>query len=145
MIYELIADKIQYFVVHCSDSPPDRGDTARDIHRWHINKPPGYDAIGYHKVILRDGTVEDGRPEYMQGAHCRGYNDRSLGVCLIGKDQFTDAQMDSLAEVLSEWDLKYSQADVVGHCDLDASKTCPNFDAAYFYYWDESSAGLASE
>jgi len=39
--------------------------------------------IGYHYVILPDGTVQAGRPEWMPGAHTAGYN-HYLGICLIG-------------------------------------------------------------
>ena len=39
--------------------------------------------IGYHYVILPDGTVETGRPEGCIGSHARSHNDW-LGICLIG-------------------------------------------------------------
>lgn len=39
--------------------------------------------IGYHYIILPDGTLESGRPEKCKGAHAVGYNDY-LGICLIG-------------------------------------------------------------
>ena len=44
----------------------------------------GWDGIGYHKVIKRSGKVENGHPEYWIGAHVKGKNSISLGVCLIG-------------------------------------------------------------
>ena len=55
----------------------------------------GWDGIGYHKIILRDGTIENGRPEYWMGAHVKGKNNKSLGVCLIGRNQFTNRQFNS--------------------------------------------------
>lgn len=39
--------------------------------------------IGYHYVILPDGTVETGRPEGCVGSHARSHNDW-IGICLIG-------------------------------------------------------------
>jgi len=39
--------------------------------------------ISYHYVILPDGTIETGRPDHCQGAHCPKYNNW-LGICLIG-------------------------------------------------------------
>ena len=60
----------------------------------------GWDGIGYHKVILRSGEIENGRPEYWVGAHVKGENDVSLGVCLIGRDEFTNEQFSSLKKVL---------------------------------------------
>lgn len=118
--------KIKYIVVHCADTPNDREVTAEEIHGWHLAN--GWDGIGYHKVIGRSGLVENGRPEYWQGSHVRGHNHESLGVCLIGKDQFTDEQWSSLFEVLDDWKRKHPGAEIVGHHDLDPHKTCPNFD-----------------
>ncbi|MBU2713934.1 N-acetylmuramoyl-L-alanine amidase [Zooshikella harenae] len=118
--------KITKLVVHCADTPNDRDVTAEDIHQWHIQRK--WAGIGYHRVIRRNGVIEQGRPEYWEGAHVKGYNSTSLGVCLIGRDQFTDAQMQSLERVLRDWKVKYPNADICGHCDLDPHKTCPNFD-----------------
>lgn len=118
---------IKYIVVHCADTPNDREVTAEEIHGWHLSND--WDGIGYHKVIRRSGLVESGRPEYWQGSHVRGHNHESLGVCLVGRDQFTDEQWTSLFELIADWKRKYPKADIVGHCDLDSHKTCPNFDA----------------
>lgn len=46
--------------------------------------------IGYHYVVLQDGTVQRGRPEGCVGAHARHLNDRSLGVCLVGNFSSAD-------------------------------------------------------
>ena len=113
-------------VIHCSDSPQGRGDTAEDIHRWHVER--GFDGVGYHYVILEDGTVQNGRPDYWQGAHASGYNDY-LGVCLIGKDVFTDDQMLSLKILVCDKMLEhgFNKSKIIGHNQV-SSKTCPNFD-----------------
>ena len=39
--------------------------------------------IGYHYLILRDGTVQPGRPENAPGSHTLGQN-HQLGICLVG-------------------------------------------------------------
>ena len=122
---------IKYLVVYCSDTPNNREVTAAEIHDWHKNGN-GWDGIGYHVVIKRDGAIEHGRPEYWAGAHVKGHNSESLGVCLIGRDQYTDNQLNSLQEVLRTWKIKYPTAATVGHRDLDPGKTCPNFDVACF-------------
>ena len=119
--------RIRYLVVHCSDTPDDDALTACDIHAMHLGF--GWHGVGYHRVIGRDGLIEQGRPDYWIGAHVYGFNEESLGVCLIGRDRFTDAQMASLAEVIGTWREHYPQAEVCGHCDFDdTTKTCPNFD-----------------
>ena len=89
----------------------------------------GWDGIGYHKIINRSGKVENGRPEYWIGAHVKGKNDISLGVCLIGTDNFTKNQFKSLERVLKKWKKLYPNAKIVGHRDTGKTKkTCPNFD-----------------
>ncbi|NYZ70056.1 N-acetylmuramoyl-L-alanine amidase, partial [Endozoicomonas sp. SM1973] len=70
----------------------------------------------------------NGRPDYWPGAHVKNYNQYSLGVCLIARNTVTSAQLVSLHNVINDWLLKYPKAEVLGHCDLDPGKTCPNFD-----------------
>jgi N-acetylmuramoyl-L-alanine amidase len=55
--------------------------------------------VGYHYVILPDGTVQQGRPEHLQGAHARGYN-TYLGIALVGN--FSSKRQSKIAGVLSE-------------------------------------------
>ena len=124
--------KINYLVVHCSDSPAGRGDDAETIHRWHKEK--GWDGIGYHAVILENGTVQAGRPIYWTGAHCRGHNSDSLGVCLIGKGDYTERQFNALKCQLNQWLAIFPDANVVGHCDLDSRKQCPLFDVKKWWF-----------
>ncbi|MGB1964661.1 MAG: N-acetylmuramoyl-L-alanine amidase [Candidatus Puniceispirillales bacterium] len=121
----LQASDIRYLVVHCSDTDDDL--TASDIHTMHQGF--GWDGIGYHAVIIKDGTIEQGRPHFWTGAHVYGHNTESLGVCLIGRDDFTDKQMASLEQLLRDWKARYPQAQICGHCDFpETHKTCPNFD-----------------
>ena len=118
-------EHIKYIVVHCSDT--DKKDTSIDLHKLHIKF--GWDGIGYHKIILENGKIENGRPEYWKGAHVYNFNDQSLGVCLIGKDNFTENQFNSLKKVLQHWKKKYPNAKIVGHNEFEyTNKTCPNFD-----------------
>ena len=89
----------------------------------------GWDGIGYHKVIEKSGNIVNGRPEYWVGAHVKGYNDKSLGVCLIGKYNFNKLQLKSLKNVLSNWKNLYPKTQILGHRDIvNTHKTCPNFD-----------------
>ena len=145
-------DKVKYIVVHCSYTPEKMDIGAQDIDRWHREK--GWMMIGYHKVIRRNGTIEDGRPLDKQGAHVKGLNSQSVGVCLIGgmtankkgpEINYTDEQYASLRELID--DLKenhFPKAKVRGHTDFDSHKTCPNFDAGHWYETDEviSTMGL---
>ena len=125
----LTQNKICLLVVHCSDTPNNQNLSASDIHKMHLGF--GWDGIGYHKVINRSGKVENGRPEYWIGAHVKGRNTSSLGVCLIGRNKFTCKQYRSLEKVLKKWKFIYPGATIIGHCDTgNTQKTCPNFDVA---------------
>jgi len=134
--------EIRYLVVHCSDTPDDSDITAADIHDMHLGF--GWDGIGYHKLITRDGTVHNGRPEFWQGAHVQGQNHHSLGVCLIGRHHFTAAQFAALESLLNSWTAYHPDAQIVGHRDiqLEDKKTCPNFDAGS--WWAENSVLTAA-
>ena len=122
----LINENIKNIVVHCSDTPDEDNLSAQDIHKMHLGF--GWDGIGYHKVILRNGIIENGRPEYWIGAHAKGINHISLGVCLIGRNEFSNDQFLSLEMLLGKWKTKYINAKIQGHYEsIDTKKTCPNF------------------
>ena len=123
----LLQKKIELLVVHCSDTLNNMDLSAIDIHKMHLGF--GWDGIGYHKIIRRSGKIENGRPEYWIGAHVKGKNEISLGVCLIGKDKFTKKQFISLEQILKRWKIIYPDAKIIGHRDVgNTKKTCPNFD-----------------
>jgi len=123
----LIIKNIKLLVVHCSDTKDSENLSALDLHKMHLKF--GWDGIGYHKIINRSGKVENGRPEYWIGAHVKGKNDISLGVCLIGRNKFTTKQYLSLEKILRKWKSLYPEAKIVGHRDTgNTNKTCPNFE-----------------
>lgn len=137
------AANVEYIVVHCSDSPQGRGDTAETIHQWHLEN--NWSGIGYHRVILESGVIENGRPLYWVGAHVgRKYNRKSIGICLIGDGVYTFEQYASLNRLITRMKAKFPSAKLVGHCDLDSRKTCPQFDVRE---WFESyqDAGITQE
>ena len=117
---------LKLHIIHCSDTPDKMGVHVKDIDVWH--KDRGFDCIGYHFVILQDGTIELGRPLDVIGAHCKGFNSHSVGTCLIGRDEFTQEQYNSLRIIDEYLKLKYNvHMDTMGHCELNKHKTCPNF------------------
>jgi len=129
--------EVEYLVIHCSATPEDMDIGAEEIKRWHLQR--GWLDIGYHYVIRRDGTVEKGRNDNVPGAHARGYNEKSLGICLIGGVEFdkhtpeanyTHAQWDSLEHLVRTLKGDHEDAEVIGHRDLPGvNKACPSFDA----------------
>ena len=127
-------EMITYLIVHCADTPDTDDLRATDIHEMHLGF--GWDGAGYHYIICRDGHIEQGRPSYWQGAHVYGQNKNSLGICLIGQNNFTTAQMNNLSRLLHQLKCKYPAAEIVGHRDVqDTDKTCPNFDVRS--WWTE--------
>ncbi len=138
----LKTEEIKYLVVHCSATPADMDIGAKEIKQWHREK--GWLDIGYHYVITRDGDVETGRPEDIPGAHARGYNQVSLGICMVGgtkkdkrtqENNFTEAQFATLRRLLEGLESDYPNAEVIGHRDLPGViKGCPSFDAGGWYY-----------
>lgn len=120
---------IDWVIVHCSDSDRPEHDNIETVKKWHIDER-GFKDIGYHYFIDKKGVVHKGREEDKVGAHCKGHNSNSLGVCLSGRKEFTESQFKALEvlliDICSRHDLE--KKDILAHCDLDANKTCPNFD-----------------
>ncbi len=141
--------RIEKIILHCSDS---EFGTAVEIDRWH--RARGFNRIGYMGVILNgypipgvywehsDGALEWGRvvdhdnviePNEV-GAHALGMNSKSVGICLIGKKQFSRRQLLTtrvrILEFIKKWNLTI--ADVRGHYEVDSGKTCPNIDMKKF-------------
>lgn len=74
--------KITDIAVHYSATYPDQDVTRDDIDRMHRER--GFREIGYNWFIRRDGTLEEGRAEGTLGAHVRGHNDHTIGICFAG-------------------------------------------------------------
>lgn len=128
-----------YIAVHCSATGPKQDIGAADIDRWH--RKQGWQCIGYHFVIKRDGTVEEGRELDKIGSHVQNFNAISVGICMAGgvkdgdpntpENNFTEAQFASLKKLLLELKQKYPKAHIQGHRDFPAvKKACPSFDVA---------------
>lgn len=128
----------KHIVLHCSATRPNMDIGVKDIRRWHQAK--GWDDVGYHYVLRRNGRVEKGRPEQDVGAHVARYNAASIGICLVGgvnqndftkpENNFTAEQWAALRDLLAVLIRKYPDAKVLGHRDFPGvSKACPCFDA----------------
>ena len=126
--------KIDKIIIHCAATPEGRDFTVADIDRWH--KQRGWQGIGYHYVVYRDGSVHPGRPVDIAGAHTSGHNATSIGVCYIGgcaadgktpKDTRTPAQREALRDLVELLRAEYPGATVHGHREF-AAKACPSFD-----------------
>ncbi len=131
--------KINEIIVHCTATPEGREVKVADVDRWHRQR--GFNGIGYHYLVYLDGTVAKGRPAEQVGAHCKGHNANSIGVCYVGglaadcktpKDTRTQRQKEALRELIARLRAEYRGARVRGHRDF-ARKDCPCFDATTEY------------
>jgi len=131
-------------IIHCSATPPNwlsRGsleDKTEEIRRWH--KARGFNDVGYHYLIDRDGTIGEGRPVSKQGAHVKGHNRSTVGVCLIGgkeskatdkfEDHYTKQQEKALMSMLAMLRAAYgNDIKISGHNEY-ANKGCPGFNVS---------------
>lgn len=101
-------------------------DEAKNQMEKLLSKNPEKYAVS---LEVKGGGCAGFKYEYWVGAHARGFNKISLGVCLIGKKNFTKKQYESLEKVLRTWKRKYPKTEIIGHYVIsDSKKTCPNFD-----------------
>ena len=73
---------INMIVVHCSATRADCALTTEDLETIHRRR--GFRGIGYHYYIHRDGTVVNTRALELVGAHAKGHNAHSIGICYEG-------------------------------------------------------------
>ena len=127
-------------ILHCSATREGQDIKAKTIKQWH--KDRGFDDIGYHYVIDLDGTIEKGREEDLVGAHCKGHNATSIGICYVGgcdknmkpKDTRTPEQKRSMLSLVRKLVNKYKipVTQIWAHHDFDKHKACPSFDVSEF-------------
>lgn len=129
---------INSIIIHCTATKPLAHINVNDVRRWHRER--GFSDIGYHYLILVDGTVETGRPLSAIGAHCKGHNAHSIGVCYVGglnakgapADTRTPAQRKALRQLLTRLKQQFPAATIHGHRDF-TTKACPCFNATAEY------------
>ena len=130
---------INKIILHCSATREGQDISTETIRGWHVNER-GWSDIGYHFVVLLDGTVDKARPVKRQGAHVRGKNKGSIGICYIGgcdadmnpKDTRNEAQKKSLEEIITYLMESYDDATLHGHNEF-SSKACPSFNVQEIY------------
>lgn len=115
---------ITLIILHCSATKENRRYSFRQCRLDH--KARGFADIAYHYYVTRDGQVHEGRPLWQEGAHCRGHNKHSIGICYEGgldiqgkaADTRTPAQRQSLRALLEDLHRRYPSAVILGHRDL---------------------------
>ena len=139
--------KIDLIVIHCSATREDRTLTEHDLDECHRRR--GFNGTGYHFYIRKDGRIVTTRPLERVGAHAKGYNAYSIGICYEGgldaggkpKDTRTEWQKHSLRVLVKTLLTDHPGCRVCGHRDLSPDlngngeiepeewvKACPCFD-----------------
>ena len=131
--------RIDLIVIHCSATRSNQNFPVTALIRCHADR---FGFTGYHYYITRDGRIYQTRHEQLIGAHAKGYNRHSLGVCYEGgldsqgkpADTRTAKQKKALLALLKKLKAEHPQAEILGHRDLPGvKKACPCFDAAKEY------------
>ena len=139
---------IDLIVIHCSATREDKEFTEHDLETCHRRR--GFNGTGYHFYIRKNGYIVSTRALDRIGAHAKGYNAHSIGICYEGgldtqghpKDTRTEWQRHSLRVLVLTLLKDFPGARVCGHRDLSPDldhdgeiepeewiKACPCFDA----------------
>jgi N-acetylmuramoyl-L-alanine amidase len=140
--------QINTLVIHYSATPIEDDYSSTDIDRMHRKR--GFNEIGYHIYIRKDGSEEFGRDlsqpgRFEQGAHSKGENDTSIGICYeggvrgsdlnLGFDSRTPEQIATMIKVIDRLQCRFVGSIVEGHRDMPGAATqCPGFNARL--WWD---------
>ena len=135
-----IMRNIKYIAIHCAATKPSMTVPIERVKKWHLKR--GFSDVGYHFYIRRDGSVENGRDVGVSGAHVKGFNSVSIGICYEGgineqgepEDNRTDRQKASMLNLLQNLKKDYPDAEIKGHYQFpNVGKSCPCFDAKNEY------------
>ena len=132
-----VRKKTDSIIIHCAATKKSMDIGYKEIREWHVDQN-GWDDVGYHYIIRRNGKLEKARPEEYSGAHAPSHNSRSIGICLVGgmaddggpENNFTLEQFLTLKDLVNMVMNKYSDiTEVLGNCDVQDNKpNCPGFD-----------------
>lgn len=136
---------LRYITVHAAATKPSMDIGVNEIRQWHLEK--GWNDVGYHYIIRRDGSIEKGRQDHIVGAHVGKNNTGNLGICLVGgvsehdvnkpEDNFTSEQYTALSKLLARLIKENPNAKLMGHNDFPGYKSrgCPCFNQHVYFEW----------
>lgn len=124
----------KYIVIHTSAM---ENASFEAVKKYHIEER-GWDDIGYHFYIEKNGRIKRGRDENIVGSHCRAasMNFKSLGICFEGHhdyEEWTQDQETSFDYLCLKLMDKYNipKENIIGHREaydmegIKRKKTCP--------------------
>lgn len=116
---------IDHIIIHCSATCEGSSLSVEELEKIHRRR--GSRGIGYHYYIRRDGTVTNTRPLEVIGAHCKGNNAHSVGICYEGgldargnpKDTRTPEQRSAMHLLVAQLLKRFkNNVCICGHRDL---------------------------
>ncbi|SEF47999.1 N-acetylmuramoyl-L-alanine amidase [Xylanibacter ruminicola] len=138
--------KLKYLVIHCTATPEGREVSSADIQHWHCAPKPkgnGWKQVGYTDMFHLDGkrerlvnNNEDAEVDLWEVTNgAKGYNSVSRHIVYVGgcdknlepKDTRTEAQKKAMEEYVKDFHRKHPSVRIIGHRQLNASKSCPSF------------------
>lgn len=133
--------EIKMLVIHCSATRCNVPFSVEQLRQSHLQR--GFSDTGYHFYITRDGVLHHCRPLHQIGAHAKGFNLHSIGICYEGgldengipADTRTNLQRVTMHDLLVNLKLTFPEARILGHRQLgaDVHKACPCFEAEKEY------------
>ena len=130
--------KVNEIIIHCSDTEASVSIPRNTFVQWHVNERRFSD-VGYHFIIQPDGSITLGRSLKYVGAHCKGRNLHSIGVCYVGgrlngqyADTRTPMQKSTLIQLIKDLCNSFPISKISGHRDY-SRRACPCFDASKEY------------
>lgn len=129
MIFQKPRRPVSRVFLHCSASDNPAHDNVETLRAWHLAN--GWADIGYHFVVLKNGTIAPGRSIELTPAAQNGNNTGTIAICCTGltRELFTQAQYDAVRDLCGQIDRAYGVGRVTfhGHCEV-SPKTCPVYD-----------------
>ncbi len=119
-----------YIIIH--DTGVEVKQSIQIVADYHRNVL-GYKYIGYDIYIENGYTYETIRLyENIIGAHARGYNNSSIGICLSGHTNISAYQMDALSKIIDAILQIYPYKKILFHKNLSRIKKDPNDEVVSF-------------
>ncbi len=138
---------VAFIVLHYSATPIEHDVPVSVIDQWHRQR--GFNEVGYHYYVRKDGMVERGRDltqpgRFEQGAHSKDENSKSIGICYEGGVSIKDRnrgydtraaeQIKAMTLLITSLRERFPHARVEGHRDMPGASTqCPGFDGAAWW------------
>lgn len=130
--------QINEIIIHCTATEWFYPVTKQHLYNWHVVER-GFSDIGYHYLIDRAGVIDTLRPLSKVGAHCKGHNMHSIGICYVGglkdgmsSDTRSDFQKEALHKLIQDLCNSFPITKITGHNEY-SNKSCPCFDAKKEY------------